>query len=71
MAMSDDRNRLPEDVIREALDRATAAVLTLAMETVSVGTGHSAGNVSDATMSRVMSLFKKLYQDIDALVADS
>jgi hypothetical protein len=44
----------PEAVVSEALDRVTAALLSLAAETVSSASGHSSGEVTDTVRSRVI-----------------
>jgi hypothetical protein len=49
------------DEIRGSVDRLTAAVLTLAMETVSAATGHSAGDVTDAVKSKAMDLYRSTH----------
>lgn len=49
---------IPAD-IREAVDCLTAAVLTLAMETITAQSGHSTtGETSEAVQAKVFELYK-------------
>ena len=60
--MAQGKPQEPEDVIREALDRVTAAVLTLAMETLRAHSGNTAGGVPDATYTSVRDLYRKIFE---------
>ena len=58
--MPDDGNQSPEDVIREALDRVTAALLTLAMETLRAHASSISGEVPPDTQERVRNVYSKV-----------
>jgi hypothetical protein len=53
-----------EETVRDAIDRLTAAVLTLAMETLRAQSGHTSGEVSDTVRAKVFDAYNSTLGDL-------
>jgi hypothetical protein len=62
--MKSERDQLPEDVISQAVDRLTAAILTFTMENLHAKSGYISGDVPDVVRAKVLDAYESTLRSL-------